>query len=219
MGTATAGQALQTVMRVNGVAGVIADIRAGIAACRLCPAMKPFRKAPPELHGTTRTGYMLVGEAPGLEAGIFADAGGAVLRRALAEVGDEEFRTLEDLFFLAHSVRCIPRDTKDKKRTRAPRRTECRACRPYLRFEIRALHPRLILAIGARAAEAVLGRPVKVMEEHAHRQRLGDIEVLPLLNPSPHNRVAFGQREMTIDGYTRWLTGLFGALIDDLRRR
>jgi hypothetical protein len=36
--------------------------------------------------------------------------------------------------------------------------------------------------------------------------------------PSPHNRGALKRRGFGIESYTRWLTGLFGALIDDLRR-
>lgn len=216
MGTAVTD--LSTVLRVNGVAGIIAEIRAEIGACRLCPAMKPFKKLSPESFGTTTTGYMIVGEAPGVGPDAFSDASGLVMRKALEDVGDEQFEELEDLFFLTHSVRCVPRDEKDTKRIRAPRRTECNTCRPYLQFEARALHPKLILAIGAKAAQSVLGRPVKIGEEHAQRQRIGDIEVLPLLVPSPHNRVSLAKRDMTIDGYTRWLTGLFGALIDDLRR-
>jgi hypothetical protein len=42
--------------------------------------------------------------------------------------------------------------------------------------------------------------------------------VLTLLTPSPNNRAPLKKLDMTIENYTRWLTGLFGALIDELRR-
>jgi DNA polymerase len=218
MRTATAVTKQATAGRPPGVAGVVAEIRAGIASCRLCPAMKPHRKAPPESFGTTRTGYVLVAEAPGTGGAPFGDAAGTVLRDALAQAGDEEYRALEDLFFLTHAVRCVPVDPKAKGRTRAPKRSECAACRPYLAFELRALHPRLILAVGGKAAEGVLGKPVRMAGEHGQRRRLGDLELLTVLVPSPHNRAALKRHGFTIDSYTRWLAGLFGSLIDDLRR-
>lgn len=216
MGTATAG--LRAPVPSGGVAALVAGIRAGVTSCRLCPAMRPFRKLPPESFGTTRTGYVLVAEAPGMKGDLFRDASGAVLRDALSQAHDEEYRTLEDLFYVTHAVRCVPRDPKTKAKTRPPKRSECNACRPYLAFELRALHPKLVLAVGGKAAEAVLGKPVVMDEEHGRRRRIGDIELLTVLVPSPHNRGALKRHGFGVESYTRWLAGLFGALIDDLRR-
>lgn len=216
MRTATAGRSVSA--RPIGVAGIIAGIRTGIASCKLCPAMKPFRKLPLESFGTTRTGYVLVAEAPGMKGELFRDASGAVLREALAQTHDDEYKALEDLFFVTHAVRCVPRNPKAKKKTRAPKRSECAACRPYLSFELRALHPKLVLAVGGKAAEAVLGTPVVMETEHGRRRRIGDIELLTVLVPSPHNRAALKRKGFGVESYTRWLAGLFGALIDDLRR-
>jgi DNA polymerase len=199
------------------VQGLVSEIRAAIAACKLCPGLKPHRKLPHESFGTTRTGYVLVAEAPGPGGTLLGDAAGAVLREALQQAGDEEFKTLEDLFFLAHAVRCVPLDAKKKGRARPPKRSECLACRPYLSFELRALHPRLILAVGGKAAEAVLGKPVQMATEHGQRRRIGDLELLTVLVPSPHNKAPLKRHGFTIESYTRWLAGLFGALIDDLR--
>ncbi|MHC4973451.1 MAG: uracil-DNA glycosylase [Planctomycetota bacterium] len=218
MGTATV---LHEALRINGVAGIVAEIRAEIGACRLCRGLRPHKKQPPGTFGTTRTGYLLVGEAPTYSPRPFDDAAGDVLRRALSEVGDEEYRELEDLFFLTHAVRCVPRhpkNTRKIKKTRPPTRAECRACRPYLQFELRALHPKLIIAVGSRAADAVLGRSIRIGEAHGQRHRVGDAEVLTLLTPSPNNRAPLKRLDMTIENYSRWLTGLFGALIDELRR-
>jgi len=178
--------------------------------------MKPFGKLPAETFGTTKTGYMLVGEAPQKGARAFEDKAGYALRDALWDVGDETYKELEDLFFLAHAVRCVPPNQKDKTKTRVPTKTECGNCRPYLEFEMRALHPKLIIAIGTRAATAVLGAPVKIEEIHAQRHRIREGEVLTIVSPSPHNRASHKRLGLGPDNYKRWLTGLFGALIDDL---
>lgn len=206
MSTATGKRGRGTRPSPIGVAGIVAEIRAGIAACRLCPGMKPFRKRPPESFGTTRTGYMLVGEAPGRTGGF--------LQEALTELGDERFQELGDLFFLSDGVRCTPRDRTDGRKTRAPSAAECRTCSPYLQLEMRALRPRLVLALGTKALQAVLGLPLKIEEVHAKRQRVRDIEVLPLLLPS--HLVGLKRAGMTPESYRRWLAGLLGALIDAL---
>lgn len=200
----------------TGVAGIVTEIRAEIAACRLCPAMRPYRKQPPESFGTTRTGYMLVGEAPGRTRKPFSDERGRIFREALSEVGDERYRELEELFFLADAVRCTPLRKQDRKRTRPPTKAECRTCNPYLQFELRALRPRLVLAVGANAAQAVLGRPVDIEAAHATREHLRDIEVLPLLLPT--HRAALKRAGITAESYRRWLAGLFGSLIDAIER-
>ena len=200
----------------DGVVAVIADLRAEIAKCRLCPAMKPFEQPSPESHGTTTTGYMLVGDAPRGDR-PFSDGKGLVLREALDGVGDGTYRELEDMFFLANAVRCRPPNRHDAKRTRTPTKGECTNCRPYLQFEMRTLHPKLILAVGKNAAEAVLNRPVKIEAEHGCRTRVSDIEILPLITPSPHNRISLRKLDLTIDEYRRQLTELFAEMVSKLR--
>ena len=142
---------------------------------------------------------MLVGEAPGRGAPCFQDA--------LSDVGHERYRRLEDLFFLADAVRCAPKD-------RAPTPPECRTCSPYLQLEMRVLRPRLVLAAGTKALHAVMGLPLRVEDVHGRRQRVRDVEVLPLLLPS--HRVALARAGMTPASYRRWLAGLFGTLIEAL---
>jgi len=196
-------------VRAPGVGGILAELRAEVAACRVCPSMKPFNKGGEAPQGSFHTGYMLVGEAPGRGSG-------EVLQNALRAVGDQRYHDLGDLFYLADAVRCRPPHQEDPGKTRAPGRPECRNCRPFLQFELRTLHPRLIVTLGAKAAESVLMRAVKIEQEHGRRHQLRDVEVLTLLMPSPNNRASLKRLSLTIDGYTRWLTGLFGALIDDL---
>lgn len=195
--------------RASGIAGILAELRAEVAGCRICPAMKPFHKGGDAPLGTLQTGYMLVGEAPGRGTS-------EMLHEALASLDDPRYRTLGDLFFLADAVRCRPPNAKDKKKTRPPTRPECRNCAPYLHFEIRTLRPRLIVALGARAAEAVLGKRIKIEEEHGRRHQLGESEVLTLIMPSPNNRASLKRLDMTADSYRRWLAGLFGALVDSI---
>jgi DNA polymerase len=195
---------------------MIVDMRAEVAACRLCPRMAPHAQWPSGSFGTTSTGYMLLGEAPDHEARPFDGQRGGLLREALTDVGDPRYQRLEDLFFLADAVRCRPVDSKDASRTRPPSSTECRECHYYLDFELRALHPRLVLAVGAVAARSVLNEPVQIEKVHGRRHILRGTTVLPLLLPSAANRAAFGRLGLTLATYRRWLTGLFGTLIEEI---
>ncbi len=223
-------------MVASGISSIVAEIRSEVRTCSLCPGMAPHEKVPASGWGTIDTGYMLVGEAPGRDGNdgtAFQTPAGLVVREALAAVGHARYRTLEDLFYLTHAVRCVPPVRKSRKkkgapkakadaaddaitRLRPPSRKECLTCRPFLQLERRALHPKLTITLGLHAATAVLGRPIRMDESHGRRWRLRDGELLTLISTSPHNRRALSRLDMSFDGYRRWLTGLFGALIDEL---
>ncbi len=199
-----------------GVVGLLGEIRTEIAACELCPAMAPYSKPAHASRSTVGSSLMLVVDAPGPVEGLLTDAAGLILRAAVRDVGHEVYQEIEDLFYVTHAVRCRPPHPKDRAKSRTPSVVECKTCRPYFMFETRVLHPRWILAVGSKAATAVLGRPVRIREEHGQRYRMRDAEVVPLLTPSPANRASLNKLGMTVEGYQRWLTGLFGGLIDQL---
>ena len=197
-------------VRTTGVPCVLEDVYREVRYCRACPTMKPHKKGGSVEHGTILTGYLLVGEGPGRGSG-------EVLLDALRAAGDPRYQDLPDLFYLVDAVRCAPPDPKNEGKTRPPTKTECRRCRPFLQFEIRTLRPRLVITLGARAAESVLMRPVKMTEEHGRRHTLRDIEVLTLAMPTKSGNPTLKKVGLTPSSYTTWLSGLFGSLIDDLR--
>jgi len=197
----------------SGVAGILAELRREACACRLCASMGPHRKPPPDPPGLAATGCMLVAEAPAPDGSDLLGATRAVLRSAIRGMHDPRFREVEDLFFVTHAVRCIPPHPAGPDRARPPSRVEWRTCSPYLDFEIRALHPRVIVTIGGRAAEAVLGRKVAIRTEHEHRHRLGGAELITLLAPSPHNRASLKAVGLTVESYAARLAELFATLL------
>jgi len=48
---------------------------------------------------------------------------------------------------------------------REPTAAEVRACHPWLEAEIRLIHPKVIVALGATAAQALMGNKFKVTEQ------------------------------------------------------
>jgi len=201
----------------GSVGGLLADLRADVAACRLCPRMAPYKKTAPDTAGTLASGFVLVAGAPDKRGRLFRDAAGEALRAALRDAGAPDYRELEQLFFVTTATRCSPRRPHDRRKSRPPSAVECRTCRPFLHLEMRALHPRLILTVGKQAGAALLDEPVRIEEIHGRRHRLREGQVLTLISPAPTNRASMKRLGLTPEGYGRWLTGLFGSLIDELR--
>lgn len=60
---------------------------------------------------------------------------------------------------------------------------EVRACKPWLEAEIALIHPRVVVCLGATAAQALLGRQFKLTE---HRGKFVDWPLDPLVTAMVH---------------------------------
>ncbi|MGH9563454.1 MAG: uracil-DNA glycosylase family protein, partial [Terracidiphilus sp.] len=59
------------------------------------------------------------------------------------------------------------------------------ACRPWLDAEIEAIQPRLIVCLGATAAQGLLGTMFKITQSHGHVETTsGSPPVIATLHPS-----------------------------------
>ncbi len=131
---------------------------------------------------------MLVGEAPGIasveNARQWTGAGGMLLRREIRRLGLD----LEDLFYLTNAVKCWPAGPGPRPVNRSPLRSEATRCRPFLLQEIEALRPEVIVAVGAVAARAVAGGPIRLPDDHGRRLQVDGCEVVVLLHPANASR-------------------------------
>jgi DNA polymerase len=105
-------------------------------------------------NGDPRARVMFVGEAPGrLGAGrsgvpFQGDESG----RRFAELLDVSGLSREDVF-ITNALLCNPVD--DIGRNRRPRITEIKRCLPYLEAQLRAVEPRIVVALGEVALIAL----------------------------------------------------------------
>jgi DNA polymerase len=129
--------------------------------CRRCDL---HRNATQTVFGEGPAGarLMLVGEQPGEvedeEGRAFVGPAGMLLREILSEVGLEERR-----LYVTNAVKHFkwrPRGTRRIHDT--PNWSEIRACDHWLRLELALVRPRLLVCLGATAAQAVLGRKARV---------------------------------------------------------
>ena len=144
----------------------LSAVRRQAAACRRCDLWK---NATQTVFGEGAPGarFMLVGEQPGDaedRAGHpFVGPAGQLLRRALEEAGID----LRDVY-LTNVVKHFKWEPRGKRRIhKKPRHSEIEACRVWMDAEIALVKPRAIVALGATAAEALIGPSARVTRDRA----------------------------------------------------
>jgi len=121
---------------------------------------------------------MLVGEGPGAEEDQrgepFVGQAGRLLDNMLAAIG---LRRGEDVY-IANAVKCRP------PHNRTPERGEIAACLPYLERQIALVQPRLLLALGRPAAQALLAREVAISAARGRTFEHAGIPVVVTYHPA-----------------------------------
>lgn len=144
-----------------------ADMRT-CAACRLCEGRNQVVPG----VGDRAAEWMLVGEGPGAEEDRrgepFVGAAGKLLDDMLGAIGLARGQDV----YIANAVKCRP------PLNRTPQADEIAACLPYLSRQIALVRPRLLIALGRPAAQALLGEEVKI---NASRGRLFHREGTPVV--------------------------------------
>ncbi|MDE2502544.1 MAG: uracil-DNA glycosylase, partial [Burkholderiales bacterium] len=152
------------------------ELRAAVAACRACELCQT-RSQTVFGVGHARAHWMVVGEAPGeqedRQGEPFVGAAGQLLDRMLAALqlsraagGDADADADPSRrVYIANTLKCRP------PRNRNPSAEELRACEPFLVRQIELLRPRIILAMGRFAVQALLrsDEPVGKLRGRVHR--------------------------------------------------
>jgi uracil-DNA glycosylase len=147
--------------------GGLAAHRRAAADCRGCPlhedATQTVFGAGPE-----SARILLVGEQPGdqedRQGEPFVGPAGRLLRRAAEEAGidmDEAYVTNA----VKHFKFVRPPGGGKRRIHKAPELREVTACHPWLRAELRLVHPEIVVALGATAGKALLGSSFRVTKD------------------------------------------------------
>src|SRR4051794_39229973 len=117
-------------------------------------------------EGPRAAEVMLVGEQPGdLEdrsGHPFVGPAGKLLDGALVQAGIDRSRV-----YVTNSVKhfkFVPIE-RGRRLHKKPNAAEVRACNPWLQEEIRLVKPRVVVALGATAAQALLGKQFRVTQD------------------------------------------------------
>jgi DNA polymerase len=147
-------------------------LRASVAACSAC-ALCASRTQTVLGVGHPQAQWLVVGEAPGEEEDRqgepFVGASGQLLDRMLAALhltrSAEGDMPTSQRVYIANTLKCRP------PRNRNPSAEEMAQCEPYLVRQIELLQPRIILAMGKFAVQALLrsDEPIGRLRGRVHR--------------------------------------------------
>jgi DNA polymerase len=182
------------------------ELRRSAAGCTRCEL---YKTATQVVFGEGRASAeaMFVGEQPGDQedrAGKpFVGPAGRLLDKALVEAGIDRSAT-----YMTNAVKHFKWQARGKRRVhQKPAWAEITACRPWLEAELTVVLPRVLVLLGAVAAQSLLGREFRVTQ---NRRKLIESDLAPAvtatIHPSAVLRGAPERREAE-----------FAAFVDDLR--
>lgn len=134
-------------------------------------------------EGETNSKVMFVGEVPGDQedrAGKpFVGPAGNLLDKALIEAGIDRSKV-----YVTNAVKHFNWEPRGKRRIhKKPNAAEIAACRPWLDAEIAKLRPKVIVCLGATAAQALLGKTFRVTQ---HRGEFIESALAPYVAATVH---------------------------------
>jgi len=160
----------------------LTSLREAARGCTACPLWRTGTQTVFG-EGLKRARLVLVGEQPGdredLEGRPFVGPAGRLLDEALAEAGIERADV-----YLTNAVKHFKWEPRGKRRIhQKPSRGEIAACRPWLEAELAVVAPDVLVCLGATAAQALLGREVRVTRD---RGRLLESALAPAALATVH---------------------------------
>jgi DNA polymerase len=136
-------------------------MRAASKGCRGCHLYKHATQTVFG-EGDRAAKFFFVGEQPGdhedIQGKPFVGPAGRILDKALEEAGIDR-RSV----YVTNAVKHFKWQPRGKRRIhQKPNAQEIRACRPWLEAELEVVQPRLIVALGATAAQSLMGAAFRV---------------------------------------------------------
>jgi uracil-DNA glycosylase len=186
--------------------GGLPKLREAAAGCTACDLWKSGTQTVFG-EGSRTAEVMFVGEQPGDRedrAGRpFVGPAGRILDQAMDDAGIDRTKA-----YITNVVKHFKWKAKGKRRIHAkPSWSEIAACRPWLDAELAAVQPRVLVCLGATAAQALLGRQFRVTRDRGKPIESDLAEsVIATIHPSAILRADEDDREKEMR-----------AFVDDLR--
>jgi uracil-DNA glycosylase family protein len=139
-------------------------LKAAAADCKACDLWKKGTQTVFG-EGSRRAHVLFVGEQPGNEEDLtgkpFVGPAGKLFDNALEDAGIDRKQT-----YVTNVVKHFKWEPRGKRRIhKKPNAVEIAACRPWLEAEIALVKPEVIVALGATAAQALLGPQFRVTKQ------------------------------------------------------
>jgi uracil-DNA glycosylase len=160
----------------------LASVREAAAGCKACDLWRTGTQTVFG-EGSREAEVMFVGEQPGDQEDLagkpFVGPAGQLLDRAMVDAGIDRSKA-----YVTNVVKHFKWQPRGKRRIHAkPNWSEMAACRPWLDAELELVQPRVLVCLGATAAQALLGRQFRVSRQ---RGEPVESELAPLVLATVH---------------------------------
>lgn len=179
---ATPGTTTELIPDLLSKKASLEEVRARAAACQACPLWARGTQTVFG-EGARRAPILFVGEQPGdqedQQGRPFVGPAGRLLDEALATLGIDRRKT-----YVTNAVKHFKWEPRGKRRIhQKPNALEIAACKPWLIAEIALIRPKVVVCLGATAAQALLGRRFRVTQS---RGRLMPFDLAPHVLATVH---------------------------------
>jgi DNA polymerase len=180
-------------------------------AAQGCTACDLYKHATQAVMGAgpRNAAVFFIGEQPGDQEDLagqpFVGPAGKVLDEVLSEAG-----IAREEVYVTNVVKHFKWEPRGKRRIHAkPNAGEIKACRPWLEAELALIKPRIVVCLGATAAQALMGPKFKVTQE---RGKFFETQWAPWLTATIHPSAILRMPEEAMRREAR------AQLVEDLRR-
>lgn len=172
-GSRTRTVELETAAQLIPPRPTIKKLQEAARGCRACPLWKTGTQTVFG-EGSRQAKVVFVGEQPGNDEDLagkpFVGPAGKLLDKALVEAGIKR-----EEVYVTNAVKHFKWEPRGKRRIhKKPSGREIAACRPWLEAELEVLQPKVLVCLGATAAQSLLGKDFRVS------QRRGEFVKSPL---------------------------------------
>ena len=151
-------------------------IRKHIQPCKLCPLHSTRNHTVPG-QGSAHPELVFIGEGPGADEDACGEAfvgkAGQLLTKMIIAMG-----FTRDEVWIGNMVKCRPPEN------RKPLPEEMTACMPYLQRQLALLQPRVIVCLGATAAQGLLQTTTGITRLRGNWMKFGTYDVMPTFHPA-----------------------------------
>jgi DNA polymerase len=152
------------------------EIRRGLGECERCKLGRGRTKLVFGV-GNPRAELLFVGEGPGededLQGEPFVGRAGQLLTKMIEAMGFQRADV-----YIANVVKCRPPGNRN------PEPDEIEACEPFLRAQIAAIRPKVIVALGKFAAQTLLRDPSPISRLRGRWHEYGGVRLMPTFHPA-----------------------------------
>ncbi|MBM4378453.1 MAG: uracil-DNA glycosylase [Deltaproteobacteria bacterium] len=152
------------------------EIRRGLGECTRCKLCSG-RKNVVFGVGNPHAELVFVGEGPGAEEdaqGVpFVGAAGGLLTKMIEAMGFSR-----DEVYICNVVKCRPPGN------RTPELDEIAACEPFLRAQLAAVQPKVMVGLGKTAVQALLRQEVSITQARGTWREYAGVPLMPTFHPA-----------------------------------